>query len=481
MWLADLATGCTLIACGLLATRQPGGGRTGALIAVAGVAWFLPNVGLGGLLYLHRGPLVHAVLTYPDGRIRGRLEAAAVAAGYVAAVAALWAGAAATFLLVGLMLGVAHRSRSRAVGVVRRMRAGALAATGFLGAVIAATTAIRLVVPTATADDATLLAYEAAMCALSAALLLGLIRRPWTRSRVTDLVVDLGVAPSASLAHALTAAVGDPTLEVGYRLGDRYVDAEGRPLVLPQRDSARRTTTIEVEGEPVAVLVHDAAVLEDPEVTAALARAAGLASVNARLQAEIRAQLDELRASRDRLVQAEDEERRRLERRLHQTTITRLRALGDALRDAYPQAEELVARSLTELAELGAGLDPGRGRPLGDALQSLAERAPVPVELTVPSVALPEHVGRAVYFVCSEALANAVKYADAGRVAIAVDVDGDRVRVDVTDDGRGGARRTRGGGLDGLADRVEALGGSLAVDSPHGAGTRVAAELPLDR
>jgi signal transduction histidine kinase len=243
-------------------------------------------------------------------------------------------------------------------------------------------------------------------------------------------------------------------------------------------------------GEPIGALVHDPAVLDDPGLSDALATAARLAASNARLQADVRTQLDELRASRRRLVDAGDEERRRLERRLHDTVQRRLTELADALERTRTDparagrirgVEEQLSRTLDELRDLAAGLDPGgmaQGT-LADALASLVARSPVPVELTVTSARLPEEIATAAYFVCSEALANVVKYASASRVAVSVSARRGRLVVEVGDDGVGGAVIGGGTGLRGLADRVEALGGTLRLESPPGGGTRVTAELPL--
>jgi signal transduction histidine kinase len=222
--------------------------------------------------------------------------------------------------------------------------------------------------------------------------------------------------------------------------------------------------------------------LDDPGLSAALAAAARLAAANARLQAEVHAQVVELQASRRRLVQAGDEERSRIERRLRDTVERRLGGLARMLERAPPaRAAEQLARTRDELRELAAGLHPGglEQGTLADALASLASRSPVPVVVSAPSAALPDEVAVAAYFVCSEALANVVKYAAASRVAIAVSVGDGTVRVAIADDGAGGADPAAGSGLRGLADRLDALGGTLAIDSPRGGGTRVTAELPL--
>jgi signal transduction histidine kinase len=490
-WLPDLAVGWTLIACGLVGWSRRPESRSGSLLAATGFAWFAANFASDQALYLHRGPLLQLVLSYPHGRLGGRLDRAAVAIGYAAAVIpAVWESETATFALVAFFLIAAGHGYVRALGPERRMRLAALQATAFIAAVLAGTAAARLASPTPEVTDATLLVYEAALCTLAVALLVGLVLEPWARTRVTDLVVDLGDTRSGMLRDALAAALADPTLEVGYRLERGYVDSEGRPLVLPPPGSERSVTPVERDGEAIAVLVHDPAVLQDPGLSDALATAAGLAASNARLQAEVRAQLAELAASRRRLVHAGDEERRRLERRLRGTVEWRLTELASALERAdadttgavrLRSAKEQLARTLDELRDLAAGLHPGGvdERGLAGALAALVARSPVPVDLTVPETSLADELATAAYFVCSEALANVIKYAEASRVVISVREQADRLLVEVADDGVGGAVMGGGTGLRGLADRVEALGGTLRLESPRGGGTRLAAELPL--
>ena len=500
-WLPDLAVGWTLIACGLVAWSHRPTSRSGALMAATGFAWFAANFTTTGLaavdwlseqaLYLHRGPLLHLVLTYPRGRPAGRLDRAAVAIAYVAAVIpAIWGSETATFVLAGSILGVAGYGYAGAVGRERRMRLAAFQATAFLAAVLAGTAALRIAFPTQEVEDGTLLAYEVSLCVLAVALLAALVREPWARKGITDLVVDLGEARSGTLRDSLARALGDPTLEVGYRLGAGYVDAEGRPLTLPASGTLRRVTPVERHGEEVAVLVHDPAVLDDPRLSSALATAAGLAASNARLQAEVRTQLADLRASRRRLLSAADEERRRLERRLRETVELRLMELARTLDSAHADgrssarltsAQEQLARTLDELRHLAAGLHPGGlgEAGLADALASLAVRSPVPVQVSVREGPLPEEIATAAFFVCSEALANVIKYAAASRVVVSITESTDRLVVEVADDGVGGAVVGGGTGLRGLADRVEALGGRIDVASPPGRGTSVTAELPL--
>jgi signal transduction histidine kinase len=192
------------------------------------------------------------------------------------------------------------------------------------------------------------------------------------------------------------------------------------------------------------------------------------------------------------LLVAGDAERRRLERRLREGAELRLARLAAQLECVRPSvsgdvppplehAERRPASAIAELEELGRGLHPRllSERGLEGALAELAERSVLPVEVSVASSRLPEELEAAVYFICSEALANAAKHASATKVVIDVAADGAELTVEVGDDGRGGADTVRGSGLRGLADRVEALGGELRIESPPGGGTLIAARLPL--
>ena len=490
-WVPDLATGWTLIACGLVAWARRPESRSGPLLAATGFAWFAANFASDEALYLHRGPLVQLVISYPSGRLGRPLDRLVVAIGYGAAlVPAVWSSAIATFGLCALFVAVAGHGYVRALGRERRTRLAALGATAFASAVMAGTAAARLASPTTGLTDATLLVYEAALCALAAALLAGLLLEPWARTKVTDLVVDLRQAGSGTLRDALAQALGDPTLEIGYLLDRDYVDSEGRPVVLPAEGSDRKVTRVDQDGRALAVLVHDAAVLEDPGLSDALASAARLAAANARLQAEVRTQVHELAESRRRLLQAGDEERRRLERRLHETVERRLTALADTLEHSergaadashLSRVREQLDRALAELRDLAAGLHPGdiEEGGLAAGLASLVARSQVPVDLQVTEISVPEELERATYFVCSEALANVIKYANASGAVISIAQGEQRLHVEISDDGVGGAVIGDGSGLSGLAERVAALGGTFQLDSPRGRGTRLSVDLPL--
>jgi PAS domain S-box-containing protein len=213
-----------------------------------------------------------------------------------------------------------------------------------------------------------------------------------------------------------------------------------------------------------------------------------------RLNAELHARLEELAASRARIVTAGDVERRRLERNLHDGAQQRLVMLSlslrlalakldsdpDAARTALTEANEQLARALDELRELARGLHPAvlSDRGLRAAVETLTGRLPIPVEAEIPNQRLPETVEAAAYYLIAEGLTNVTKYAHASKVHVQVARSDGHVIVEVSDDGVGGADPASGSGLRGLADRVEALGGSLQIVSAEGAGTSLRAELP---
>ena len=228
--------------------------------------------------------------------------------------------------------------------------------------------------------------------------------------------------------------------------------------------------------------------------TPCCARCDAIALDNARLRKELQARLDELNASRQRIVAAGDTERRRLERNLHDGAQQRLVALAMQLRLIQADirrdpaaAEALVttasdelAQSLQELRELARGIHPAiLNYGLPSALDSLATRSPVPTAVDCALERLPERVELAAYFVVCEALANVAKYADATSATVTVARSEGRLFVEVADTGVGGADPLAGSGLRGLADRVEALNGRLSVSSPAGLGTKIVAEVPL--
>jgi signal transduction histidine kinase len=484
---ADLLTGWTFLVCGALAARRARGRAVGALMGATGVAWFAGTLAPEALLYLHRGPLVHLLLAYPGGRVARRPAQAVVAAAYLdGAVQPLGASDALTAALCALLAAVALAGYARETGPRRRARA--VPTAGALAVVLV----LALTALTEGSESVMLAAYELVLAAVAIALLVDLERGRWSVGAVTGLVVDLGdLWEPVTLRDRLARALGDPSLQLGYRVGDGYTDEAGRPFTVPDAGD-RVVTPVEADGERVAVLIHDRTVLEDPALTEAVAAATRLALTNARLQAEVLARAEQLAASRRRIVEAADAQRRRLQRELGEGAEQRLSAVAAEVEALAPavgdgRAAELLAdveRQLetarAELRELARGIHPTALTEggLAAALPDLAGRASVPVELHVDGGRAPAPVEAAAYFVCAEALTNVAKYAAASAVTIVVRREPGRLTVAIADDGAGGADPARGSGLRGLADRVEALGGRLTVDSPPGAGTRLAAELP---
>jgi signal transduction histidine kinase len=331
--------------------------------------------------------------------------------------------------------------------------------------------------------------------------LIWLARGSVTRAgAVSDLLVRLGDVPDRGrLRDALAGALGDPSLALAFWLDDeeRWVDESGAPVTLPADDDPGRSwTAVELEGRPVGAIVYDIALCGEPDLVRSVAAAAGLAVRNEQLQAQLRARVEQLRASRARIVEAASHERRRLERNLHDGAQQRLVALSLTLRLAHgrvrsdpDQAQALLAGAADELKlaqeelrELARGIHPAilSDRGLEPALEALAGRSPVPVALgPLPDERLPEPIEAAAYFVVAEALTNVAKYAGATSATVRVSRQNGSAFVEVDDDGRGGADPARGTGLRGLADRVGALDGKLAITSPPGGGTRLRAEIPV--
>jgi signal transduction histidine kinase len=317
------------------------------------------------------------------------------------------------------------------------------------------------------------------------------------RSAVGDLLVELRSEPAPTdLREPLARALRDPTVSLAYWLPqyDAWADQDGRPVTLPRADEARSVTLIDGDGGHLAALVHDPSLDEEPQLLQAVGAAAGIALENGRLQVELKAKLQELEGSRARVIEAGQQERKRLERNLHDGAQQRLVALSLDLRmyaaklvdDPAAQSQIEAARkeiavSLEELRAIAHGLHPAvvTGHGLGVALQSLAARSAVQVKLNVAiDDRLDESIEVAAYYVVSESLANIGKHAKAKTVTIDVTREGDELVVEVIDDGIGGADSERGTGIRGLADRVEACGGRLRVWTPTGGGTRVRAEMP---
>jgi signal transduction histidine kinase len=296
------------------------------------------------------------------------------------------------------------------------------------------------------------------------------------------------------VVEVLRSALGDPTLELRFVLhpDEPPVDECGRP-VSDRLDEARELYAVERGGITLGQVVWLPPTEEQRALLPGVVAAAALAIEMARLRVELRRRLEDVEASRARLAAVADEERRRLERDLHDGAQQRLVSIGLALRHAQHQigsdsgeasktldgAVAEVAAAIDELRELAHGLRPTVLQAgIGPALRELVSRVPVAVEVAATPDRYPPDIEAAAYFVACEGLANAVKHAQAERIALNVARHDSRLVVSVADDGRGGADADAGSGLLGLSDRVAAHGGTLHIDSVRGRGTRITAELP---
>jgi len=537
-----VALGWIYVGSGLYGAARRPQSRVGLLLCLAGLLWLAsllresntsPFDALGTVAYWTATAMIgHIVITFPSGRIRAWTEGAVVITNYANSIVltlaswlfldlqalgcsvcprnvlvirddpamvdgigrlATWLGLATSLLLIGI---VTYRW-ARASGAGRRIYGPVLwvgviisveyfVVVGFFSEWLAPSSRFFWV------DQAITAAYPIAF-------LIGLLRTRMSRSAVGDLVIELGRGerPAGGVRDALADLMGDPSLELVYAVEEAggWVDGSGHPVELPETGGGRIATTLELEGEPIAALIHDPAVLADPELVDAVVSAARLAVSNERLQARVRAQLELVRASRDRVVEAADEERRRLERDLHDGAQQRLVWLslllgmasdeisagdGDEGKRLLDEARGEATAALTELRSLARGIHPAilTNAGLGPAIRALMNRSQIAVRLeAVPDRRFPPNVEATAYFVVAEALTNAAKHANGSVATVSLEVRDERLVVDVRDDGVGGADPA-GSGLRGLGDRAAAIGGSVVIASPPQAGTHVHLELP---
>jgi signal transduction histidine kinase len=494
----DLAVGWSYIGGGLAAWAARPSSAAGRLLVVVGVAWFAGSI-WPSLEFLHLGPLFHLLATYPTGRLTvrdagvgGWLRVVAVVAVYAASVTSLSgdqvmvAAVAAGFLV----LGAAGVLRTR--GAVRRARLTSSAAAIAVGSALIAPSILR--VTGASLGITPVLAYDAVLAICAIGLSADLIVGRWSQGVLTSAVVDLGDAGHAgSVRERLARSLGDPSLVVAYAVDDpptSFVDELGQPVALPPASPGRAVTPMGVAGRLTGFIAHDPAVLDDPRLVATLSAAAGLAMSNSTMQAGVRARVAEVEASRERLVHAADDQRRRLERRLEAGAATRLAGVAALLAQVHPAGDDGdgpverlradLERARTELADLARGVHPPTltSEGLQAALLELVHRSPHSVDVTDDAEPADPLTEATLYFICSEAIANAAKHAAAATIAIDLRQTGTSLRLVVSDDGRGGAHFTSRGGLRGLADRVEALGGTFRLESRPDAGTTIRVELP---
>jgi signal transduction histidine kinase len=510
MHLAAMALlSASFLAMGAVAWHKHPRGRVGPLAAAVGVLMLLAQLPLDPVLDRlctagWAAVLIHLVASLPTGRLASPAMRGAVGLAYLNTLLMLSplligglpddlvkdAGSSVA-VLVGAAVTVMQWLRWRRTSVPgRRPLTPVLAAVAVVVVLLLAGS--PLWTPEESLLDMGLL--KVGLVAVPLAYLATELRTRIERGGVADLVVQLGSAPEpASLRAALARALHDPTLTVGYWVAEsrQYVDADGHAVSPPP---GRVATRVDRAGEPVALLMHDPALLEQPTLIEAACTAAALALQNERLTADLRARVIQLAESRRHVVQAAEAEWRRLERDLHDGVQQRLLSIPMALSVAEsslpPDAERaraLIAEAkdtslavLDELRALSQGIHPTilTERGLDGAVRELALVAPVPVALTVDLPArLSAEIETTAYYVVAEALANVTKHADASRADVRIEQAGGRLVVEIADDGRGGADPD-GSGLRGLATRAEDNGGTLRVTSPLGGGTRVRAELP---
>jgi signal transduction histidine kinase len=533
-------TGWAFIGAGILAWLRRPENNFGALMTAVGFSACLaalrvstePWVFVDGLLFiaLPYAILFHVLLAFPSGALHGRVERLLVAVSYLSAVVvhpiqvlfqdtsrqglpenpllvASEPDLASTLSDFRFWLGLVLLA-SLGVILVRRWRASrgsqrrALTPVLVTGGLVMGLLGVWYATVLAELDSGLIERLEEARVVLLAsvpfAFLAGLLRsRVAGATAVSELIARLGDPGERrrGLRDALADALADPTLTLAYWLPDRggYVDAGGRPVELPREGSGRLCTPVESGSERVAAIIHDVSLENERELVRAVGAAASITLENERLDAELRAKIEELSASRARIVDSGDAARRRLERDLHDGAQQRLVSLALSLRmlrsrvDGDPEAaRELESaraeldETLEELRELARGLHPSvlSDRGLDAALEGLAHRAPLPVELEGARERLPERVESTAYFVVSEALTNVAKYSQARHARVNVTREDGGVRVEVSDDGLGGADPSGGSGLSGLHDRVSALDGRLEIDSRPGRGTIIRATIP---
>src|SRR4051794_32393363 len=547
--------GLSFIGVGISAWWRRPLNRFGLLMTAVGFAWFIAGLRESNSAFLftigtYLGTLyivvaVHMVLTFPTGRLESTAQQVVVAAGYFAVLGValpyfLLGGdiesnlkgqrpgnalqirdtpdLAAVFGYVASFVGVVCLiaavvlvlAKLRDATAPQRRQQLPMVATGL---VLMLFLTLSLLLDAVGADDPGRVASVGALVCflvLPYAFLAGLLRSRYSRAGAVGELIEALNDPDrkVELRDALADALGDPTLQLLFwrPSARQYVSWDGRRAELPEPGTGRVVAEVRAprpagaapdvhEGKLVGAIVHDEHLVEEPELVRMAAGSAGLALENERLQAELRARVDELHASRARLLEISTFERRRLERDLHDGAQQRLVALSLQLGLAERKlgqdpevaarllgaAREELATALAELRELARGIHPAilTDRGLAPAVEALAERAPLPVSLqAMPDQRLPAPVEAAAYFVVAESLTNVAKYARAQHATVSVQQDDGFAVVEVRDDGVGGANPRGGTGLRGLADRLAALDGRLEVHSPPGEGTLVRAKVP---
>lgn len=536
-----LLVGWSYVACGLIAWRQRPANPLGPVMLFIGFAWFatllgdwqsaLPftvgyvfqNAYLAGVAFL--------LLSFPSGRLTRRLDRTlfGLAVALTIVLQIVWllftpsrqvicTNCPDNLLQIGGNQSISNALLTLqriggitvallAVGVlVLRWRRASVAERRAAAPVLWSGCAILILLSLSVLNDsldkplgiAPALMRAVVFAAFPLSVLAVMLQQRLARGAIAGLVVELGAhSQPLDLREALARTLGDPTLELAYWVPatGRYVDTDGTPVLLPKADPRRAATLVRRGGEPIAALIHDPALSENAQLIDSVCAAAGLALENERLQADLRARLAELAGSRARLVEASENERRRLERDLHDGAQQRLVSIAMALalvnarlhtdpnaaQPVLAEARQELTVALEELRRLSHGIRPSilTERGLTAALEDLAKRSTLAVTLRLElDRRLPDHIESCACFLVSELLANAGKHAHTRDATVDARIENGVLTVEVRDDGIGGATFDRGTGLRGLTDRVEGLGGRLSLTSPPGRGTAVRGEIP---
>ncbi|MEV5407671.1 histidine kinase [Thermopolyspora sp. NPDC052614] len=534
------AAAALFLVAGLVAHFRRPGNPIGMLMIAVSAGFLAEDLQLSPVPWIHTigeftvvassGPLVHLALAYPTGRIGSTVGRVLVWVAYTAMIARGVTNALFTDWRLhstqnapGLLL-IAHSdtitvisttgthvltvlvSAAMLLVLLHRWRHAKPLLRSLLMPVIIVMLAVAFTSALGTIlnvnrslHDSLLRVYDVVFLLLPVGFLTGMLRLYLGRSTVMRLLHQVPEAETPKqLQSILTRTLHDPSLQIAIRSGDGLVDVNDLPLDPGSRSVTPLKTRADLDP---AVIVHDPLLHVNQDVLDAVAAAADLHLTNQGLTVRLARQLKEVEASRARIVEAADAERKHIEKNLHDGAqqyflgaITGIRVAQRRLRTDPQAADEVldaVAAKLTEahekVRELAKGLHPAiiTNAGLTAALEALAAEQTLAADQdTVVVVDAPrldrldEHIAVTAYYVTAEAVANALKHAAARIITIKVTLAGDRLIVRVTDDGRGGADPTRKG-MVGIADRVAAAGGELRVHSPPGSGTLIEAILPI--
>ncbi|MDQ3963897.1 MAG: histidine kinase [Actinomycetota bacterium] len=539
-WLQTVGVGWSFAAAGFVAWTLKPQNRTGPLLVLIGIGFVFPSLEfsarepllftVGSLIRFSEALFIYTVLAFPEGRLRSLpariLVAGAFTHSLILGVATFFydprdwgcadCPAGLNLLLtrsdpelittlnrdIGLRIAIAVVLLTSVVLVWRLFKSSVPRRRVLLPVYLPALFNLPATAYVFLAAFRSFPEYQAVqryivmptLLVMPAFFVVGLLRLRARRGRVGELIIELGRAPDMDrLEAALRNTLGDPSLRLGLWARDTktFITPDGTPLDLVASESV---THVDDQEGPLAVIVHDLSLKDEPELLEAAASATQLALENQRLTERIKAQLAEVAASRARIVRASDEAGRRIERNLHDGAQQRLVGLALNLKFASSLAAaegstELVRLldesggdldlALQELRDLAQGLHPAAlEEGLDSALEELAERSPTPVTVDAPSERFAPELEAALYYTAAEALTNVAKHSRATRASVMVSRSGDFLRLEVIDDGVGGVDPGRGTGLTGLRDRVEAVGGTLEIENPPTGGTRIAAEVP---